>query len=61
MLLLPEDSICSSELASRDKKLKELGDNYSTEHKLRVKTEKQKDKLTTKLVANRIPCVCIIM
>lgn len=45
------DSICSSELASRDKKLKELNEKYSSEHKLRVRTEKQKDKITVKLVS----------
>ena len=45
------DTLCSSELASRDQKLKELSEKYSSEHKFRVKTEKQKDKLTIKLVS----------
>ena len=45
------DSVCSSELASRDQKLMELGENYSTEHKLKQKAEKQRDKLATKLVS----------
>lgn len=45
------DTMCSSELASRDKKLQELNVKYSSEHKLRVKTEKHKDKLAAKLVS----------
>ena len=43
--------MCSSELSSRDQKLKELENNYSTERKLKAKAEKQKDKLTEKLVS----------
>ena len=45
------DSVCSTELASRDQKLKDLNEKYSSEHKIRVKTEKQKDKLVVKLVS----------
>lgn len=43
------DSICSSELATRDKKFADLEERYSTEHKLRMKAEKQRDKLTSNL------------
>ena len=49
------DTVCSSELASRDQKLQELNEKYSSEHKVRVKTEKQKDKLNVKLVSSYYP------
>ena len=45
------DTLCTSELANRDQKIKELSESYSSEHKIRTKTEKQRDKLTTKLVS----------
>ena len=45
------DSICSSELKKRNEEIKEFHEKYSSEHKIRVKAEKQRDKLTDKLVS----------
>ena len=58
LLVMSEDSLCSSELASRDQKIKELNESFSSEHKLRVKTEKQREKLTAKLVRSTSHLTC---
>lgn len=39
-------------MKKREQQFKELSDKYSSEHKLRIKTEKQRDKLAEKLVIN---------
>ena len=51
---VPLDSIQRSELNKRDGKIAELTEMFTTEHRLRVKAEQERDQLKQTLVGDMI-------